>query len=161
MGVHPRTEPELGVFSAFVSAHEPMLLQALVATYGAVDGREATADALSWAWEHWDRLLDVENKRGYLYRVGQSATRRFSARALPSTLTVPDAHHLPDIDPGLLPALNRLSEQQRTIVVLVHAFGWTQTEVSRLLEVTPSTVREHLRRAMERLRQALEVCHVD
>jgi DNA-directed RNA polymerase specialized sigma24 family protein len=161
MSVHPPTETDLADFTAFVSAHEPTLLQALVATYGVVDGREATVDALSWAWEHWDRLVDVENKRGYLYRVGQSATRRYSARPIPPTFSVPDAHHLPDIDPGLVPALQRLSEQQRTIVVLVHAFGWTQTEVAQLLEVTPSTVREHLRRAIERLREELGVCGVD
>jgi RNA polymerase sigma factor (sigma-70 family) len=128
-----------------------------VAAYGPVDGREATVDALSWAWENWDRLVDIENKVGYLYRVGQSATRRYASRALPTMLAPATASRLPDIDPGLLPALNRLSEQQRTIVVLVHAFGWTQTEVSTLLEITPSTVREHLRRAMDRLRQDLEV----
>ena len=141
--------------------NEPLLLQALVATYGPVDGREATVDALSWAWEHWDRLVEVENKRGYLYRVGQSATRRFSVRTPARMSTVDGLQHLPDIDPGLLPALSRLSEQQRTIVVLVHGFGWTQTEVSRLLDVTHSTVREHLRRALERLRRELEVCNVD
>ena len=43
---------------------EPKLLQALVGTYGAVDGREAAVDALSWAWEHWDRLDGVSNQVG-------------------------------------------------------------------------------------------------
>jgi RNA polymerase sigma-70 factor (ECF subfamily) len=64
----------------------------------------------------------------------------------------------PDIDPGLLPALTQLSEQQRTAVVLVHAFGWTQTEVAALLDVTVSTVREHITRGLARLRARLEVC---
>jgi hypothetical protein len=62
---------------------QPRLLQALVAVYGPVDGRGATVDALSWAWEHWDRLQEVENKPAYLFRVGQSATRRYSTRPLP------------------------------------------------------------------------------
>jgi DNA-directed RNA polymerase specialized sigma24 family protein len=42
-------------------------------------------------------------------------------------------------------------------VLLVHAFDWSQTEVAALLEITTATVREHLRRALERLRRDLEV----
>jgi RNA polymerase sigma factor (sigma-70 family) len=64
---------------------------------------------------------------------------------------------LPDVDPGLVPALAKLSKQQRTAVVLVYAFGWSQTEVAALLEVTVSTVREHIARAMPRLQASLEV----
>ena len=161
MGVRSQPESMVTTFSSFVRDFEPRLLHALVAVYGPVDGREATVDALSWAWENWDRLVDVDNKVGYLYRVGQSATRRYVARAFPTMLAPAAASRLPDIDPGLLPALKRLSEQQRTIVVLVHAFGWTQSEVSTLMDITPSTVREHLRRAMDRLRQELEVCGDD
>lgn len=48
-------------FEAFVGRVKPGLLQALVATYGPVDGREACVDALSWAWEHKDRLDGVAN----------------------------------------------------------------------------------------------------
>ena len=64
MAISARTE---GAVAAFVREVEPRLRQALVATYGPVDGREATVDALSWAWEHWDRLRDVRNPGGYLY----------------------------------------------------------------------------------------------
>lgn len=152
-----RAQPETAAgFSNFLLMVEPKLLQSLVATYGPVDGREATADALSWAWEHWERLAVVENKVGYLYRVGQTATRRNSTPHAPLASAVAGQEHLPEIDPGLLPALGHLSQQQRTVVVLVHAFGWSQTEVARVLDITPSTLREHLRRAMDRLRNELE-----
>jgi DNA-directed RNA polymerase specialized sigma24 family protein len=149
--------PSRAEFRAFVREVEPRLLDALVATYGPADGREATVDALSWAWEHWDRLHDVANKVGYLYRVGQSATRRFAARGLPLTDSHISNSRLPDVEPGLIRALAELSDQQRTVVLLVHAFDWSQTDVAALLDVTPSTVREHLRRALERLRHDLEV----
>lgn len=144
-------------FNAFVDRVEPRLRQALVATYGPVDGREATVDALSWAWEHWDQLAEIANQAGYLYRVGQSAVRRFRSRAVPWHLegAVEFGHH--DFDPGLAPALDQLSSQQRTVVLLVHAHGWSQAEVARTLEINPSTVREHLARAMTRLRNDLEV----
>ena len=158
MGVGEGVRSEADEFTAFVRDIEPRLLHALVAHYGLVDGREATVDALSWAWENWRRLADVENKLGYLYRVGQSATRRFGARPAPPLLRAPDAQQAPDIDPGLVPALGQLSEQQRTAVVLVHAFGWAQTDVARLLDVNVSTVREHIARGLTRLRAQLEVC---
>lgn len=148
--------PARVVFDAFVRDVEPRLLDALVATYGPVDGREATVDALSWAWEHWDRLDDVSNKVGYLYRVGQTATRRFAVRGLPLLSSVTSGSRIPEVEPALVPALGELSDQQRTVVLLVHAFDWSQTEVAELLGVSHSTVREHLRRALGRLRQELE-----
>lgn len=144
-------------FAAFVADAEPRLRMALVAAYGPVDGREAAVDALSWAWENWDRLQQMANPVGYLYRVGQSATRRYAARPLPPELLVVVEQRVPEITTELLPALGRLSTQQRTVVVLVHAFGWTLREVAALLDISPSTVREHLERAVTRLRDELEV----
>lgn len=140
---------------------EPSLRQALIATYGAVDGREATVDALSWAWEHWDQLAAATNKTGYLYRVGQTATRKFATRDL-TLLGDPDDDRRndglpPEFEPNLVPALRGLSDQQRTAVLLVHGYQWSQTEVAELLDITPSTVREHLRRGLDRLRTQLEV----
>ena len=149
--------PSTAEFAEFLRVVEPRLRQALVATYGPVDGREATIDALSWAWEHWNRLADVANPAGYLYRVGQSATRRFVARHLPLLGTEATAARLPDVEPGLVPALNRLSSQQRTVVLLVCAFGWRHIEVAELLGISPPTVRTHLGRAIDRLRDELEV----
>lgn len=146
----------LSEFSAFVGRVEPRLRQALVATYGPADGREATVDALSWAWEHWDQLAEVANQAGYLYRVGQSAVRRFRSDAVPWHLDGAVEIGCYEFDPGLAPALDQLSSQQRTIVLLVHAHGWSQAEVARTLEINPSTVREHLDRAMSRLRNELE-----
>jgi len=153
--------PTRAEFAVFVADVEPRLRRALVETFGPVDGREATVDALSWAWEHWGRLLEVENRAGYLYRVGQSAVRRFGSQAAPESLSREIETRLPDMDPGLFPALERLSAQQRTVVLLVHAHGWSQAEAARTLGVNPSTVREHLERGMDRLRHEMEVKDVN
>lgn len=151
------TRPDVGEFEAFMGRVQPRLLRALVATFGPVTGREAAADALTWAWEHWDRAADLDHPVGYLYRVGQTQARRTAAKPIPPELLVRIEERCPDIEPGLLPALDRLTEQQRTVVVLVHAFGWTQADVAELLEVSPSTVADHLRRALDHLRAELEV----
>lgn len=156
MGVRSAA-PSRKEFAEFVRDVEPRLLQALVGRYGPVDGRIATVDALSWAWEHWDRLASVGNKAGYLFRVGQTATRGMGTRPIPQDRSDAGSEGVPDVEPALGEALARLSTQQRTVVSLIHAFGWTQTEVAELLEVTPSTVREYLDRGLTRLRKDLEV----
>jgi hypothetical protein len=48
------------MFERFVHDVEPRLRRALVAAYGGQRGREATAEALSWAWENWDRVRTME-----------------------------------------------------------------------------------------------------
>ena len=149
--------PEPAVFAAFVRETEPRLRRALVASFGPVEGRAATVDALSWAWEHWDRIEGVSNKLGYMYRVGQNSARRNGSRAQPGRFGASDEQRLPNVEPALLPALAKLSVQQRTAVLLVHGYGWSQTDVADLLDVNVSTLREHLARGLIRLRTTLGV----
>jgi hypothetical protein len=95
-----------------------------VATYGPTVGREATVDALSWAWEHWDRLQPMANAVGYLYRVGQTRARATLARSAPvaefdAGAVVEDV----EVAPELIASLRRLSPQQRGAVLLVHGYA--------------------------------------
>jgi RNA polymerase sigma-70 factor (ECF subfamily) len=147
----------VGEFDEFVGRVEPRLRVALVAAYGPRDGRTATHDALSWAWEHWARVRSMENPVGYLFRVGQSATRRLAVHPIPVDPVGTDADEAQGVSPELVDAVRRLPLQQRTVVVLIHAFGWTQRDVAGVLEINPSTVREHLDRATARLSHDLEV----
>lgn len=103
-------------FEEFVAADGPRLRAGLVAAYGPQVGGEAAADALAHGWREWDRIGRMANPTGYLYRVGQSASRRYLRPAgyLPATAQP----GLPDFEPGLAPALERLTEAQRTCVVL-------------------------------------------
>jgi len=140
-------------FEEFVARAEPPLRRALVAAYGFERGREATASALGWAWEHWRRLDRVENKVAYLFRVGQSASRR---RKTP-LLFVRDASSDPWCEPELGRALDALTERQRTAVVLVHGFEWTLREVAELTGTRISTVQSHLERGLRTLRTIMEV----
>lgn len=155
-----RSSSEPAGFARFVDEVEPRLRRALVATYGVADGRQAAADALSWAWEHWAEVREMANPAGYLYRVGQSAIRRYAVKPLPGELLRRADVELPGFAPELPAALARLSEQQRAVVVLVHAFGWSQREEAAVLGVSISTVREHLSRALLRLRRELEATDV-
>ncbi len=139
-------------FVAFVREHEPRLRRAFVAAYGSHRGREATAEALAFAWEHWDRLSNVENVPGYLFRVGQSRTRN-RRRELRFVL---EQSTEPTYEPGLLPALKSLTPRQRTAVVLIHGFGWTLREVAELTGTKVTTIQNHLERGLTKLRRQLE-----
>ena len=143
-------------FDEFVVGAEPSLRRALVASFGPTVGWDATVDALSWAWEHWDRLRGMSSPIGYLYRVGQTAARRYRPARAVDLVGASGVVEPAGFSPELLPALARLSVQQRSSVVLIHGYGMTQREVAQILDVSVSTVREHLARAMVTLRRELE-----
>jgi DNA-directed RNA polymerase specialized sigma24 family protein len=124
-----------------------------VAAYGSERGREATAEALAYAWEHWKQVREAVNQVGLLYRVGQSRTR--SRKVAVAFETSGSAEVV--FEPGLLPALEELTEAQRTAVVLVHGFGWTMKEVGDMTGVKVTSVQNHLDRALKKLRAALKV----
>ena len=141
-------------FEAFVGDAEPRLRRALVAARGAEAGRDAVAEALAYAWEHWDRVRSMDNPVGYLYRVGQSRSRDRRRRPV---AVAPAPVELPEFDPRLPGALNGLSEHQRVTVFLVHGCGWSHADVAELLGITTSTVSTHAQRGVARLREMLEV----
>ena len=149
----PATKSDL--FTDFVRDVEPRLHAALVALLGSDNAREATADALLWAWENWERVEKMENAAGYLYRVARTKARRLFRK--PPVLPPAPVAELPWIEPGLPAAVARLSPNQRVVVVLVHALGWTQAEVARFLGLSHGTVQKHAERGLARLRENLGV----
>lgn len=146
-------EGEQAAFRAFVDEVEPRLRRAFTLLRGVDGGGDATAEAMAWAWEHWGEVQEMANPAGYLHRVGSSRTRprrpRFSPPPVPRDAV--------GFEPGLVPALARLSVRQRTAVVLIHGCGWTHQEVADALDVSRSSVGTHVERAMRGLRKELGV----
>jgi DNA-directed RNA polymerase specialized sigma24 family protein len=144
-------------FEAFVLATEPPLRRALVAAFGYEDGREAAADALAYAWEHWARVRQMPNAAGYLFRVARSSAARGRRWRRPPPLLAlpPGSEH--SFEPGLPAALASLPERQRVAVVLVHGFGYTLREVADMTGVKTTTVQNHVERGLRRLRDRLAV----
>lgn len=140
-------------FTGFVADAEPRLRRAFTLLRGPEVGGDATAEALAWAWEHWAEVQQMGNPVGYLYRVGSSRTR-YREERFPHAPPPPEA---PGFEPGLVPALARLSVRQRTAVVLVHGCGWTHQEVAEALGLSRSSVGTHVDRAMAQLRTELGV----
>lgn len=129
--------------------------RALVAAYGTEVGGEAAADAMAYAWEHWEKVRAMDNPAGHLYRVGQSAARKYRPRRSIALPVVPPGDAWADVRPELPGALARLSGHQRAAVVLVHAHGETYADAAATLGMSVSTLRNHLARGMSRLRTLL------
>jgi RNA polymerase sigma factor (sigma-70 family) len=142
-------------FSLFVAEVEPTLSRALTGTYGREVGEEATRDALVYAWENWERISQMDNPIGFLFRVGQSKSRRY--RRKPVALPVVRPDELPHIEPDLPKALEELSERQRASLLLIHVEGLTEREAAKAMGVSRVTVRRHADRALRKLREYLEV----
>jgi len=140
-------------FESFASEVQSRLVGAFIGCRGIDGAADAAAEAIAYAFEHWDRIRVMENPTGYLYRVGQSRTR---VRPLPS-LPAPETIGVPEVEPALIPALRALPETQRTAVWLVHACEWRYAEVAEAMGTSVSMVGNHVSRALEALRDALEV----
>ena len=143
-------------FTEFVKQTEPRLRHALSALFGTDLGKEMTAESLAYGWEHWDRVGKMDNPPGYLYTVGRDRGRRMIARSRPVLLPVDD-QRLPWVEPQLTDALAQLPERQRVVVMLLHSFQWSMSEVGDLLGMSKSTVHTHSRRGLNRLRKHLGV----
>jgi RNA polymerase sigma-70 factor (ECF subfamily) len=92
-----------------------------------------------------NRSLDLLRERGRRAEVAQAAEER-SAPDTPDRAIAGDLAH----------ALAELDAETRAIVVLRHLLDYSSKEIGAMLDLPPATVRTRLRRALERLRAALE-----
>lgn len=139
----------------FMRESQPRVAVALSAAFGADAARDATAEAFAYAWEHWDRVGGMTNPAGYVYRVGHH--RASKQRRTPAVVVPEPSNHDPWVEPGLVPALRRLSPRQRTVAVLIDGYGLHPQETAELLGMSRSSVRRHHERALHKLRSALGV----
>lgn len=149
--------PVTDAFTEFARVAEPRLRLALGAAFGFDVAQEATADALAFAWENWDRVMKSANPVGYVFGVGRNRARRSLSRDRTPFLPPVSSLEIPWVEPGLPAALGRLSVRQREVIMLLHCFEWTLHEVSELLGLSRGTVQIHERRGMARLRRDLGV----
>jgi DNA-directed RNA polymerase specialized sigma24 family protein len=148
-----REETSVDSFTRFAREVEPRIRQALIPLCGVEDAKDATAEALEYGWKNWDRVTEMDNPSGYLYRVARTRVARVRRRKL-GFPPVPNGA-LPWVEPQLPRALAQLSGKQRTVVWLIFGLGWKQSEVAKLLGLSAPTVQTHARRGMDKLRTSL------
>ena len=81
--------------------NHPRLVRALAPVRGE-EAADGAAEALAYAWEHWDRVAGMVNPAAYLFVVvGNQHRRRFRNRFTKPVFDVGPAHRQPWCEPGL------------------------------------------------------------
>ena len=137
----------------------------------AITGRRALADDVaSDGFERAFAALDRFDERRpfgpWLHRIVANraldvlrAERRLADEELRDT---PDAAPLhAHGDRGLLAVVAELSLERRVVVVLRYGVGMTPKQISETLDLPVGTVNSRLARALDQLRETLEVEHVE
>jgi DNA-directed RNA polymerase specialized sigma24 family protein len=141
-------------FDELIELVRSRLRPVLWSRWGAEVGSDLCAEVEEYAWSNQERLTQMENPLGYLYRVAQSKSRRYTRWSRRTTF--PDT--FPDVatdDPELnevLHLLAGLSDEQRACVLLVHGFGWAYSDVADALGMSRAAVNNHVHRGLTRIR---------
>lgn len=112
---------------------------------------EATAEAFARAAARWSRLRDPV---AWIYRVAfrvavdEARRERRHAPAVDAPVPPPELA-------GLVEALRALTPNQRAAIVLRHVADLDTAEVANRMGCSRATVRVHLHRARDRLRELL------
>jgi RNA polymerase sigma-70 factor (ECF subfamily) len=126
--------------------------------------QDATQEALVRAWRDLPSLREVERFDAWLYRLTvracsdtRKARQRWRAEltVLPSEPSELDrSADLADRD-EIERALRRLSDTQRTILVLTFYLGFSPSDLATTLDIPVGTAKSRLHYAIEALRAAL------
>ena len=157
----PRVRPVS--FEAFFEAEHERLVRAMyLVTGNAQEAEELMQDAFVAVWERWDRVREMDEPAGYLYRTAMNRFRsrlrrasRAARRAIGSDPGV-DAFAAADERDALARALARLPERQRSAIVLTELLGYGSVEAGLILGVKDVTVRSLASQARATLRIHLD-----
>jgi len=126
---------------------------------------DATQEALVRAWRDLPTLRDVERFDAWLYRIvvraaGDVGRRRRRWRAeitiLPAEPAEPDRTSDLGVRDQLERALRRVSDDQRTILVLTFYLGLSAADSAEALDIPVGTAKSRLHYAIQALRAAIE-----
>ena len=120
---------------------------------------EVAAEAFARAFARWSRLRDDPGREGWVVRVAANLAIDMTRRR-PAYL-----RSRPVVDLGddvavqrvaLAAALERLPARQRSVVVLRYLADLSEAETAAALGISAGTVKTHLHRALEQMRQTMD-----
>ena len=153
-------EPEQISFEDFfLQAHADLFPALGRVTRNRHEAEEIMQDAFLKLLERWDRVSELEDPTGYLYRTAMNVFRKRSRRA---KLALKRAAHLVPLDDDLeliesredvVRRLAPLNPSQRAAIVLTNLLGYTSEEAASILRINPGTVRTLASRGRTELRK--------
>lgn len=152
-------------FARIVSAYHGDLVRVAYVVAGDEQlAQDAVQSAWSIAWRKLDSLRDPERLRPWLVSVAanearqlvRSLRRRSVAEIRVGPPDDPEGDPSAEVDRlDLVNVLHHLKPEDRTLLALRYVGGLDSTEIGTLLGMSPSGVRGHLSRLLERLRKEL------
>ena len=142
-----------------VIKHENTLFRAALAILGDVHGAEdAVQDTFLRYLEKRPDFRDENHERAWLLKVTANLCKSaLRAKNRHPTVELLDVYPAPDEDAReLVEAVLELPANQRAAVHLFYYEGYSTEEIAAILGQRPGTVRSHLSRARETLRQKLK-----
>lgn len=120
---------------------------------------EVTQDAFVRLYEKWSTVSGYEHPEAWVRKVAiRMAIRAVARDRRRPVLESASATPIPDAEPpdvALADAVSGLTPMQRAAVVLYYFEDRPVLEVARVLQVSESTVKQHLHRARSRLAAVL------
>ena len=142
----------------FRSAYASVLRTAFLVLHDRGRAEEVTQDGFLRLYERWSQAVSYDHPVAWVRKVVvRDAIRRAEReRRQRPTLVLVDrgtSDRVPDLD--LLQAVEELPPRQRAAVALFYLDDRPVDEVADLMEISSSTVRQHLFQARERLSEVL------
>lgn len=135
-------------FDAFVEEEHERLYKALYFVTGSrEDAEDLAQEAFLRLWERWDRIDEIDDPTGYLFRVALNGFRMRRRRAAVALRRrAPEAESRDEfVDAEMRADVRRLllhlTPRQRAALLLVDLLGYRSEQAARILRVRPSTVR--------------------
>lgn len=146
--------------AAIYQAHAGMLVRFATGLVGPSDANDVVANSVLRAMtsKSWPQVTD---HKAYLYRaVANEARSHYRStmrrRAREQRVARGERAYQPEVRPEVLEAVGQLSPRQREVVVLTYWEDLSETTVADRLGMSPGSVRRHLGRARQRLRNLLD-----
>jgi len=135
-------------FEEFFETERERLFRALLlVTHDSAEAEDLMQEAFVRIWERWDRVAQVEDPVGYLFKTAMNLHRSALRRALTAakrSLRPPAGRdpfdEVADRDEAVR-SLALLTPRQRAAVVVTELLGYSSEEAGAILGVRPGTVR--------------------
>ena len=149
-------------FEAFVSAnHAPLYAALCLLTHDRYEAEEIAQESFVRILERWDRVRDMENPAGYLFRTAMNLFRKryrrvlFALRRAVSFVERDEGFEHVEARDVVIRAIGALPVDQRKALIVTSLLGYSSEEAGRILRIRPSTVRARATRARAGLRASI------
>lgn len=143
----------------YTTTVRPLRTAMLLVTFDRYEAEEVAQESFVRVYERWDRVGDLDDPTGYLFRVAMNVfrdRRRRAALRMRRTLSIApretDDLGAVDTHDAVIRLLRSLDPKQRAAVVLTALLDYPPEEAGRMLGIGASSVRSLTTRARAQLK---------